>query len=478
VPEYQNLTEAAEGNPAIREILLSRAGHLQASYNIGERAGYETTESSVRRWRNTNLAELLRVHSGVVGPADSVEAEDLSEDIGDGTDLDDNTELHPGWDGFKDSDRTTLHAKLDETLSAVNANPENVAGLRVSQYQMLTKDLDGRAHKHDLYSVKLLVKTKELAPAWPVVQPAAPVTIAPVNVTGRVRRQEKVTVVLPDPQIGYRHFIDDGSFDPFHDEKALDVALQIVAQVQPDEVLCLGDFMDFPAFGRYEQEAAFAATTQMGIDYGHQFLARIRALIPNGKITVLEGNHDRRLQNMVVNNAKAAFGLKQALDTTGWPVLSVPYLCNFTDLEVDYVMGYPAGEHWINDNLRAIHGTKVRSSGSTASAVVHDDDVSTLFGHIHRVETQYLTRSNRSGGRTLVAHTPGCLCRIDGAVPSVKGSTDLNGRPVESYENWQQGLTIVDYEEGDGGFALESLFINTFRGHKVRYAGQVYTPNI
>jgi hypothetical protein len=191
---------------------------------------------------------------------------------------------------------------------------------------------------------------------------------------------------------------------------------------------------------------------------------------------VLEGNHDRRLQNMITKNALAAFGLKQALDTTGWPVLTVPFLCNFAELDVSYIEGYPAGEYWINDNIRAIHGNKVRSNASTAAAVVKDEDVSTIFGHIHRVETQYLTRSNRSGGRVLVAHSPGCLCRVDGAVPSVKGSTDLNGRAVESYENWQQGLSIVRYEPGDGAFAIESLFIDTFGGHKIRFGDKVFQP--
>jgi hypothetical protein len=465
VPEYSNLTEAAGSNPAIREILESALGHRFAAQRIQEVTGYETTESSVRRWRSSGPSE------------DDIEVE-LSEDIADGLDLlmdDAPADVSPSWDGFKDADRQTLHAKLESTLDAVGADPKNVAGLRVSQYQMITKNNDGEAERHDLYSVKLLVKTQELAPAWPLVQQAAPTEIHYARPTPRVRH-DKVTVVLPDPQIGYRFFIDDQTFDPFHDEQAMDVALQLVADVQPDNVLFLGDFLDLPSFGRYEQEQAFSATTQRSVDRGHRFLAEVRAVVPDARVSVLEGNHDRRLQNMITNNALAAFGLKQALDTSGWPVLSVPFLCNFAELDIEYIPGYPAGEYWFNDNLRAIHGTKVRSAGSTASAVVNDARVSTIFGHIHRVETQYITRSDRSGGKSLVAHTPGCLCRIDGAVPSVKGSTDLTGRPVESYENWNQGVSVVRYQEGDGAFAIESIFIDTFRGHQMRVGDKVYTP--
>jgi len=434
--------------------------------------GYETSEKSVRRYR------------GKLSPGDYEAAEHEAvarapvEDVGTGADLDEPEAVVDGsWDGFGPKDKAALHGKLDAALDAVSVSPDDVVGLRVSTYQSLTKDADGDAHIHDLYAVKLQVRTKELAPAWPVVQPAPPATIVrSIRPGGTLARADKVTVVLPDTQIGYRFFIDDQTFDPFHDEAAMDVALQVVAEVKPDRVIFLGDFLDLPAFGRYEQEQAFAATTQKSVDRGHRYLASIRAVAPDAEIDVLEGNHDRRLQNMIVNNAKAAFGLRQAMDVSGWPVLSVPFLCNFADLEVNYAEGYPAGQLWINNNLRVIHGTKVRSNASTAAAVVHDDDVSTIFGHIHRVETQYLTRSNRSGGRTLVAHTPGCLCRIDGAVPSVKGSTDLLGRAVESFENWQQGLSVIHYEEGDGGFAIESLFIDTFRGHKIRYNGKIYTP--
>jgi predicted phosphodiesterase len=466
---FKDLRDAAIAVPGIKRILLDPGiAHNQAVFDILV-FHYQTSERSVRRWRKSHV------------PRDAESAfagEPLTEDVGTGMDIGDIVQVDPNWAGFTEPDRANIHDKLNTALNAVDANPEDVVGLRVSQYQTVTKDADGEAHVHDLYAVKLLVKTKDVTPGWPVVQPASPAVVQAVKSTARrPKHAEQVAVILPDPQIGYRHYIDSGEFDPFHDEAALDVALQIVRDVDPNLVLCLGDFLDLPAFGRYEQEQAFAATTQKSVDRGHRFLAQIRASAPESEIVVLEGNHDRRLQNMIVNNAKAAFGLQRAGDVSGWPVLSVPYLCAFDSLNVQYVEGYPAGQYWINDNLRAIHGTKVRSSQSTAAAVVKDDDVSTLFGHIHRIETEFLTRQNRSGGKTLVAHTPGCLCRIDGAVPSVKGSTDLLGRPIESFENWVQGLSVISYASGNGAFSINSLFIDTMRGHRCAFNGKVYLPN-
>jgi predicted phosphodiesterase len=246
--------------------------------------------------------------------------------------------------------------------------------------------------------------------------------------------------------------------------------------LQPDLVVWLGDYLDLASFSHFDQEPAFAQTTQHAIDYGHQLLAQVRATSPDSKVVVMEGNHDRRLQKMVTRNAMEAFGLRRANEVTGWPVLSVPFLLRFEDLGIDYVGAYPAGSYWINERLKCVHGSIVRSGGSTALAVVAEERVSTIFGHIHRIETQYRTADVHSGGSARVAHTCGCLCRIDGAVPSVKGSTDLTGRPVIHYENWQHGLSVVSFREGDSPFNLESVYIGTFDGYITSFGGRLYRP--
>jgi hypothetical protein len=170
---------------------------------------------------------------------------------------------------------------------------------------------------------------------------------------------------------------------------------------------------------------------------------------------LLEGNHDRRLQKAIVRNALAAFGIRRADKPDEWPVLSVPYLLRTEDLGVEYVGGYPAGIYWLNDRLACIHGHKVRSAGNTAAAVVDDERISTLFGHVHRIELQHRTRRVRDGHRTSLAASPGCLCRIDGTVPGVKGSTDPMGRAIATAENWQHGCAVLTYQEDDGPFSLE-----------------------
>lgn len=339
------------------------------------------------------------------------------------------------------------------------ADVGRIRSVRVSDWQGLTKNEKGDAEVHDLRGASLVFTPSwDDGPQWPVVQPAAPVKI-PAAKPPRKGDGWRRAVVLPDPQIGYRRY-EDGTLDPFHDEQAMAVALSVIRYAKPDLIVNLGDFVDLAEFGRFEQEPAFAMTTQAGLDRAHLFLAEQRKAAPSAEIVMLEGNHDRRLQKSIINNAKAAFGLRQANTPESWPVLSMPHLLRLDDLGVTYVEGYPAGEHWINDNLVAIHGAKVRSNGSTAAAVIDDERVSVIFGHVHRIELQHKTRRTRDGAKRNFAATPGCLCRLDGAVPSTKSSTDVFGRPVAGWENWQHGVGVVDYEPGDGRFHLELVPIH------------------
>lgn len=349
-----------------------------------------------------------------------------------------------------------------------------VQSVRLSEWQGLTKNTEtGEAEITPLSGASIV-----LTPAWadgPQWQPVDRAAQAPVKVPPappvRSRRKTKTAVVLPDVQVGYRRNIDTAELDPFHDEQAMAAALKVVQAADPDLVVHLGDFLDFASFGTYEQEAGFALTVQPAIDRAHRFLVEVQTAAPRARQVLLEGNHDRRLQKAIVKNALAAFGIRRAEAPDEWPVLSVPYLLRLSELNCEYIGGWPAGIYWINDNLCAIHGHKVRSSGSTAAAVVDDDRVSVLMGHIHRIELMHRTRRVRAGARTSLAASPGCLCRVDGTVPSTKGSTDPLGRPVPTVENWQHGCAVVTYEEGDGPFALELVPIHDgqvwFRGRRL-----------
>lgn len=314
-------------------------------------------------------------------------------------------------------------------------------------------------------------------PAWKPIEPAQPVILAAPKKVVPKKSKHTVHIALPDPQIGYRNL--DSGWDPFHDESAMDVALQITAFLEEtdrlDTVINLGDFLDLPAQGRFEQEAAFATTTQAAFDRGHLFLQQQRAAAgPKAKIVLVEGNHDRRMEKFITANALSAYGLRRA-NTGELPAMSIPYLLRLEEIGVEYIDAYPAGAFWITERLRAIHGNKARSNGSTAAAYTNaDPHISTIFGHSHRLEIQSRTVFNRDGAIRTTAVSPGCLCRVDGAVPSVNGSTHIDGTPATYYENWQQGVAVITVDP-DGEFYTELIQIKDgaawFRGQ--RFVGNV-----
>lgn len=329
---------------------------------------------------------------------------------------------------------------------------------KVNLWQGFMKGDDGEPVVVDLAGVTLSPSWED-GPQWPVIQPAPVYRLPAPKATKRRADGWETAVILPDIQAGYFRNAA-GGLEPIHDEAALAVALGVCRDADPDVVVLVGDNMDACEFGKYRTSPAYQQTTQATIDRLGLLCAEIRASSPRARVVWIAGNHEERLPNYLLDNARAAFGLRKANAPESWPVMSVPYLCHFDRYQIEYLPGYPASSFWINDRLRVIHGDKVRSGGSTAHGYLATEKVSVIYGHIHRREYAARTREDRDGPKEIMAASPGCLARIDGVVPSTKGGTDLDGRPIQRHEDWQSGLAVVRYEPGDGRFTYENIAIH------------------
>lgn len=352
--------------------------------------------------------------------------------------------------------------KLASILESNEIDIEEIGSIdRINVTKRSVSDDEGNYSTSNTVSLSINPKWNS-GPSWPVVQQAKPVFIkgstAKPGSKDAVREAGfKKCVVLPDMQMGF-YSDADGVVHATHDDAAIDVALQIVKYLKPDLVIFNGDNLDFPELSKYRLSPAFVRTTQASIDRAGLLAAQVRAAAgPDCEIRWLEGNHEMRISNYIIDNAVAAFGLKKANAPKDWPVLSIPFLCRFDEYGIDYLPGYPANETWINERLRVIHGTHVVSGGSTAHKYLSNDRVSTIYGHIHRREWAERTRAGHGGPQTIMAMSPGCLARVDGKVPSTKGGIDLNGVPIPVVEDWQQGLAVITYKEGNGEFLVEQV---------------------
>lgn len=363
-------------------------------------------------------------------------------------------------------------AKLAAELERRGITAEEIGRLsRLSMWQQAAKVRNGETDEivtTDLFGFQLAPSWDE-GPAWPVIQPG-PVVKLPVRKVAAPRKGETIVAVLPDMQIGYyRH--PDGSLEPTHDPAAIDAAIALCNGLRPSRIVLVGDNLDLPEFGKYRLSPAFQQTTQAAIDYATTVAARLRSAT-DGTIDWLAGNHEERLQHWLTDNARAAFGLRRGNTPDSWPVLSVPHLCRLDDSDVTYHPGYPAADLWLTDNLKVIHGDRVKSRGSTAHKYLDEQKVSVIYGHIHRREIAYRTREDIDGPAEIMAASPGCLARIDGAVPSTRQGLDLDGRPLTRAEDWQQGVGVVTIHD-DGTWQYEHARISNGRAW---FRGKVYEP--
>jgi hypothetical protein len=225
-------------------------------------------------------------------------------------------------------------AKLAAELERRGITADEIGRLsRLSMWQTVTKDNDGEANIHDLYGFQLAPSWSD-GPQWPVIAPGPKVQVKPSRACSSRRDASQVVAVLPDMQIGYyRH--PNGDLESTHDPAAIDAALGLLHEIKPDRIVLVGDNLDLPEFGKYRLSPAFQQTTQATIDYATTLCARLRATTA-GPIDWLAGNHEERLQHWLMDNARAAFGLRQGATTDGWPVLSVPHLCRLDEHAITY----------------------------------------------------------------------------------------------------------------------------------------------
>lgn len=315
------------------------------------------------------------------------------------------------------------------------------------------------------------IRREETGFAWDPIRPAPKYKIrTPKQKNVGFLKGWKTSLVIPDAQFGYRKF-DDGTLDPFHDPRAVEIVEKIAEAERPDVTVMLGDLSDNATWGKFRQEPEFVGAVQPGIDRASLHVSIISEL--SGSTKILSGNHDIRIENYTVDNAIASAGVRRARKPNEFPVMTMPFLLGIDEMKnVEWVGGYPAGAHYWNDNLAAIHG---RITGTNlVEKVIATERVSVIFGHVHRYVDGIVTFNHRGRPIFVRAHSPGCIARIDGHVPSTRSGRDPFGKPVTSFENWVQGCSIVRYQEDNGKFAIE--YIPIFEAWAL-HKGQEFTSD-
>lgn len=213
---------------------------------------------------------------------------------------------------------------------------------------------------------------------------------------------------------------------PFDDRKLVRTFIDFVGEYQPDEVVHIGDLVDFPQPSRWNKDTRGefeGSVYKDSEDTKRRFLEPLRAVY-DGPVGVHEGNHDERPRVYLEKYAPAltgthAFDLDQLLDFDGFGVSLLPEFYNIAP-------------GWVSTHG---HRGGIRLSqiaGSTAVNAAKRFGKSVVCGHTHRLALGHYTGGYGGKATTVYGMEVGNMMDMKKA-QYLKGGT----------ANWAQGFGLL-----------------------------------
>lgn len=222
------------------------------------------------------------------------------------------------------------------------------------------------------------------------------------------------TVILPDVHV------------PIHDKRIIRAFIKFIADYQPDELLCIGDLMDYPQPSRWSKDTAAEYEGSVFEDSEvckKEVLAPIRAVY-GGKFTFIEGNHDERARVYLAKYSPAlaeshAFDIDNMLDFTDYGIELMPDV-------------YDVAPGWV-----ATHGHRGgirlnQVAGITALNAARKFGKNVVMGHTHRLSVVHHTGGYSGSPHTLSGMEVGHFVNVP-----------MAGYLKGSMPNWQAGFGIL-----------------------------------
>lgn len=213
-----------------------------------------------------------------------------------------------------------------------------------------------------------------------------------------------------------------------------------------DEVVYLGDFMDFGLISSHNKDNLRAvAGRQLDNEYaiGSEILDRHQKLAPHATLTLLEGNHEHRIERYVDAN----------------PVLEgkveVDQGLELTRRKIKWIRFWSKGDVLKIGKARFIHGAYTNQYHAKKHVEAYGHSV--FYGHTHDV--QLFSKELKGDNKTIVGQSLGCLCNYN--------QPYMRGKP----NKWQQAFAVFYFlPNGHFTYYVPFIFNHTF----VSPEGKVY----
>lgn len=220
---------------------------------------------------------------------------------------------------------------------------------------------------------------------------------------------------------------------PFHSRKAYNIMLEAASFVGVDEVVLLGDYVDFYQVSRYPKDPRVCTLLQEEVSSAIEGLDEIDALFPQAKKVYLEGNHEQRFEKYLIEKAPGLFGVTEIRF-----LFELNRRVNWTYLPFGRSQLYKV----LGSELHAFH----RPKASTPKLHIGRTLVSSVYGDIHKIERAHAVSLD---GHHLIAVCPGWLGDVSSRVFDY----------MPSVPQWQLGFAIVCLDTSSNDFFIESFEI-------------------
>ncbi|GIG61158.1 hypothetical protein Lfu02_55300 [Longispora fulva] len=213
---------------------------------------------------------------------------------------------------------------------------------------------------------------------------------------------------------------------PYHNPKQLTKFIEFVGAYQPDELLCIGDFMDFPQPSRWNKDTRgeFEGSIFRDAEVGKKWLQKIRDVF-DGPFKFHAGNHDERPESYLKQYAPALVG-------EGASPYNIGTMLDFEGFGITDVGGFhDIAPGWISTHGHLGRGLSTYAGGS-AIKFARQYGKCVLMGHTHRMGI--VGESSGYGGnlRTIVGFECGHMMQVS------KATYLKDGRG-----NWQSGFGVM-----------------------------------
>jgi predicted phosphodiesterase len=217
----------------------------------------------------------------------------------------------------------------------------------------------------------------------------------------------KSALIIPDTHV------------PYHDQRAYDLMLEVAKDLDPDEIVILGDFADFYCLSAWGKAPNYSHVLEEEVFEVIEKLKELNNLFPKAKKVYIEGNHEYRLARYIESRCPDLYG-----------VIDLRIILELGALNYHYVPYSPTQKYSVLGSKLMARHEPLGGGKHCAQATAEKAMSSVIFGHTHRIQEAQVVAMNGENYRGI---SSGWLGDVNSDVMQY----------VKGHHQWAHGFSIV-----------------------------------